>query len=67
MISICQVSFLNCNQILYNSYVFGGVSGGTPWSSQVVFSRFCLELLSDTLELREQQDDVLDTLPTLMS
>lgn len=45
--------------------MYGGVSDGAPWSSQVGFFRF-LELLSDTLELTEQEDDVLDPLSTLM-
>lgn len=45
--------------------MLGCVSDGTPWSSQVGFPRF-LELLSDTVELKEQ-DDVLDPLSTLIS
>lgn len=58
--------FLDCNQILYDSYMYGGVSGGAPWSSQVGFFRFS-ELFSDALELTEQEEDVLDPLSTLMS
>jgi len=62
LIHLCQMSFLNSQQI---SYVYGGVSDGAPCFSLVGFFRF-LELLSDTLERTEQEDDVLDPLSTLM-